>query len=73
MTILLRHSEFSKSARPAAHTKHLGWCVDLGTRGTTLRIQVLELTDGKPGLSTGTMIVDDSTLGPAHQVSAWRT
>ena len=28
---------------------------------------VLELTGGKPALSTGTMIVDDMALGPAHQ------
>ena len=28
---------------------------------------VLELTDGRPGLSTGTMIVDDAALGQAHQ------
>lgn len=32
---------------------------------------ILELTDGKPGLSTGTMIVDDVSLGPKHQDGSW--
>ena len=29
-------------------------------------MQILELTDGRPALSTGTMIVDDTALGSDH-------
>lgn len=34
------------------------------------RLHGVELTDGRPGLSTGTMIVDDCELGDAHQAGS---